>query len=109
MSNDFNGLIMFYINYRPEDGEDVKKRKELLWECNKEIFDKIQSETSYRIAVVPTTKESCRVEKMDFDKPYPRYLAKTHGDIGEEERRRKEKERLLLLEQEKKKTASEGK
>ena len=54
--------------------------KEFCTKCNKELFDEIKESTQYRIAIVPTTKEACRIEKIDFDKPFPRFPPRNNID-----------------------------
>lgn len=76
------GIIFIYINYQLENGQDGVQVSQMFKEINKNLFDGIK-EMDYNIVVVPCTKEACRVEKVDFDKPFPRYTAKTHYDLIE--------------------------
>jgi hypothetical protein len=55
-------------------------------------MEKINKESNYQIMIVPTTKEACRVEKIDFDKPFPRYIPKTHFDLFELDKKKAERE-----------------
>lgn len=97
------GIIVFYVNFHPELNQDVGQTIDLMLKVNKELIEKVKEECDYQIMIVPTTKEACRVEKLDFDKPYPRFLPRTHADLAEYERRRaeretaKEKERQRLV------------
>lgn len=76
-----DGIVTFYINVHPESGADIEKTLELFRIHNKDMMDDINTKSGYRVMVVPTVKEGCRVEKIDFDKPFPRYLPKTHIDM----------------------------
>lgn len=74
------GIITFYINFHPELEQDVQQTIDMFRLCNKELFDEIKESTQYRIAIVPTTKEACRIEKIDFDKPFPRFSPRNNMD-----------------------------
>ncbi len=96
------GIICFYINFHPEYQQDVQATIDIVLKANQQLFEKIHKDSDYEVMVVPTTKEACRVEKIDFDKPFPRYMSRTHLDLVDfdkkkaerEETRRKDKERL---------------
>lgn len=91
------GIIVFYINFHPDNGQDAQSSVDVMMRCNKEVIDKINSDGEYRVMVVPTTKEACRVEKIDFDMAFPRYTSKTHFDIHEDEQRKRDRERYRQL------------
>jgi hypothetical protein len=91
-----NGIIVFYMNFHPEHNQDPLQAIDLLRKVNQELFDKINKDGHYNVAIVPCTKEACRVEKIDFDKPFPRYASKTHVDLNEDEKRKLERERIRL-------------
>lgn len=74
------GIITFYLNFHSELEQDVKQTIDMFKLCNKELFDEIKESTQYRIAIVPTTKEACRIEKIDFDKPFPRFPPRNNID-----------------------------
>lgn len=104
------GIITFYINIHPEQGQELQQTVEIFKQCNKELFEKI-NDSDYIIAVVPTTKEACRVEKIDFDKPFPRSIPRHHVEIESLEKRKvernlerqlefKEREKKLLKDEE---------
>lgn len=76
------GIITFYINFHPENGQDVNETIDLIKTANKEVLDLITKDTGYRIVFIPTTKEACRIEKIDFDLPFPRFSPKSHYDLG---------------------------
>jgi len=83
------GILNFYINYRPETGEDFKKLQELFLEANKAVFEELQVKCDYRVVITPVTNESCRMEKLDMNKPYPR--SNINIDLSELQRRKAEK------------------
>lgn len=83
-----SGIINYYL-YIPEGTPDGSTIIDLFYKVNQSVFDKIIKESGYVIMVVPTTvKEACRVEKIDYEKPFPRYASKTHIDFAEEDRRK---------------------
>lgn len=85
------GILTFFINFHPELEQDVCQTIATFRQLNKDLFEEIHSNTDYRVAVVPTTKEACRIEKIDFDKPFPRTVPRNHDDIEAMERRREER------------------
>jgi hypothetical protein len=87
------GIVTFYINVNPDEGLDVTQTIELFRAANKELIEATK-DSDYQIAIVPTTKEACRVEKVDFDKPFPRALSLNQREIESIEKRTKEKERV---------------
>lgn len=84
------GILTFYLNF-PDFKQDIPTVIEIFRQCNKELFAEIESEIGYKICVVPASQESCRIEKIDFDKPYPRFVSKMHIDLAELERRREQR------------------
>lgn len=102
------GILTFYINFHPDLGQDVSQTIEIFRQINKSLFDEINSESEYRVAIVPTTKEACRIEKIDFDKPFPRSVPKNHTEIELAEKRREEraKERELAFKERERKLFS---
>jgi hypothetical protein len=60
------GIITFYINYHPEENQNPKDLVELFKEINKDLLENINKEQKYGIAIIPTTKESCRIDKINF-------------------------------------------
>lgn len=88
-----NGIINFYINTHPELSQDPQQMIDLFRANNKEIIDKLSNEAGYIAMIIPITNESCRVEKIDFNKPYPVYVPRTHHNLAKAEQREIEKER----------------
>lgn len=81
------GLIVFYMNFWPDLNQDPQQAVDLMRRINQDVIEAIMKETDYRVMVVPCTKESCRVEKVDFDQPFPRYSQKTHVELDNRRRR----------------------
>lgn len=85
MSEKSIGVIIFYLNYNPDiEGLSFKDQVEIFKELNSDFIKQLEVECNYRVAIVPTTKESCRVEKMDFDCPFPRFVP-NNVDVRENE------------------------
>lgn len=73
----FSGFITLFINFQPEVKLDVQETIELIKEINAESLELINKDGSYTILIVPTTKEGSRIQKVDFDAPFPRFMPKT--------------------------------
>jgi hypothetical protein len=84
------GIITFYINFHPDLGQDVEKTIEIFKQMNKDLIDHINKDSGYLVAIVPTTKESCRIEKVDFDKPFPRFVP-NYTNITDAEKRKEDR------------------
>jgi hypothetical protein len=80
------GVLMFYINFVPDSGVTVEATIDLFRNQNKELLDKFKNEGNYEICFVPTVKEATRVEKIDFDMPFPRFLANASRVETDEDR-----------------------
>lgn len=74
----FSGFITFFINFQPEVKLDVQETISFIKEMNAESLDLIAKDGSFTILIVPTTKEGSRVQKVDFNAPFPRFIAKTN-------------------------------
>jgi hypothetical protein len=68
------GFITFFINFVPGVEQDVKQTLDLAANYNKDVIEKLRA-ADYEVMFVATTKEACRVEKIDLDKPHPRFVA----------------------------------
>jgi hypothetical protein len=68
------GFIVFYINYFPEQGQNVDDTINLIRNQNKALLDKLKEDGEYDVMFVPTVKEASRVEKVDFGMPFPRFV-----------------------------------
>lgn len=74
----FSGFITLFINFHPEVKLDVQETINLIKEINSESLDLVNKDGSYSILIVPTTKEGSRVQKVDFDAPFPRFVPKSN-------------------------------
>jgi predicted transcriptional regulator len=66
------GFVTFYINYFPDLEQNSEQLLVLMKSQNKELIERLR-EADYEVAFIITTKESTRVEKIDLDKPFPRF------------------------------------
>jgi CO dehydrogenase/acetyl-CoA synthase gamma subunit (corrinoid Fe-S protein) len=82
-----NGIIVFYINFHHDLNLDIQSTIDFVYRINQANIERIHKDSGYQVMIVPTQKEACRVEKIDFDKPFPRYAKKSHIDFAEEDRR----------------------
>lgn len=79
------GIIAIYINF-PEAvlaEQNVQATIDLLIASNRTVIDRIKKENDYEIMVVPTREEACRIEKIDFSLPFPRFSPKSHNYLGD--------------------------
>jgi hypothetical protein len=67
------GLILIYVNFHPDLQQTPEGMLDLVRKTNSDLIRKLQDDAHYGCVLIPTTKESCRVEKIDFDKPFPYY------------------------------------
>lgn len=67
------GFIVFFINYFPDLGQDIEQSIQIMRVINTEVIKKF-NEYGYEVMFIGTTKEGTRVEKVDFDLPFPRYV-----------------------------------
>ena len=68
------GIMVFYLNMYPDLGQDLTTWLMMFKDMNKPLMDKLAEDGSYACLMVPTTKEATRVEKIDYDAPFPRYM-----------------------------------
>jgi hypothetical protein len=73
----FAGFITLFINFHPEVKLNVQETIDLIKEINAESLSLINKDGRYTILIVPTTKEGSRVQKVDFDSPFPRFVPKS--------------------------------
>jgi hypothetical protein len=78
------GIIVFYINFFPEYKQSVDDTLTLVKNHNRDLIEKVKN-SDYDVMFVPTTKEASRVEKIDFDKPFPRFVVPVPNTIKIEE------------------------
>jgi hypothetical protein len=83
------GIITFYIDIHPELNQDAEQIIATFVKINQSMIDKINAAGEYIIMYVPTTKEACRVDKIDFEKPFPRFPV-SHVDSRTKEDKHKE-------------------
>lgn len=60
------GILVFYINYHPDEGETASDCINFVHNQNLELIEALAVEADYRVMFVPTTHEACRVVKVDF-------------------------------------------
>lgn len=71
------GMFIFYVNVTDEQ-KSMSEIVDYIKQTNKQVFEKINKELDYEIAFFPTFKEACRVEKIDIEKPFPRFPSNVH-------------------------------
>lgn len=67
------GLLCFYVNFYPDLGQNDRDTLAFIREFNSELIEKVHGEGEYQVMFIPVTKEGTRLEKVDFDKPFPRF------------------------------------
>lgn len=85
-----NGFVTFYVNASliqpdsPFHGQDMLQLLASIRDHNRELITSLKA-SGYECMFIPTWNESCHIEKVDLDKPYPRY-AMPHVDLAENDR-----------------------
>lgn len=79
------GMFVFYVNYHPEIGQKPEDLIDVMRAQNKALFEYLDQQLGYGTMFIPVTKESCRVDKIDFEKPWPRYVA-PHIDVDQNDK-----------------------
>lgn len=73
------GFLTFYINFHPDVAIGIDEMINLIKKINAETLDKIKNDGRYQVMLLPTTKEACRIEKIDYEAPFPRWIAISAG------------------------------
>lgn len=85
------GIIFCYLNFHPQHNQTGDDLINLVKNQNKDLIAELEK-TDYRMAFVATCEEACRVEKVDFDQPFPRFKP-NFVDMAKEEEKEKEREK----------------
>jgi len=72
-----HGVVVLYVNMYPDLGQDIEVTMKMVKEMNKPLVDRLDEDGRYVVLFIPTTKEATRIEKVDYNAPYPRYMAKS--------------------------------
>lgn len=72
------GVIVWFINMYPDLGQSVDHTLHMIKEMNKPLMERLAADGRYVCLMIPTTKEATRIEKVDYDAPFPRYKAKSY-------------------------------
>jgi hypothetical protein len=79
----FKGLVVFYINIYPDLGQQMEPTVQMLKEMNKPLIERLAEDGRYLCLFIPTVKEATRIEKIDYDYPFPRCVAQS-ADVERE-------------------------
>lgn len=71
------GFISLFVNFHPEVKLDVQEILNLIKSINAESLSKVADDGKYQFLIVPTTKEASRVEKVDLESPFPRFVPRS--------------------------------
>lgn len=74
-SGNITGIISLFVNFHPDIVSEIPETLKLIKEINKEVLELIDKDGVFKLLIVPTTKEGSRVEKVDWDYPFPRLVA----------------------------------
>lgn len=74
------GIVVLYVNLYPDLGQEIEPTLLAVREMNAPLLTSLMEDGSYTPIIVPTFKEATRLEKIDYDEPFPRYKPKC-GDI----------------------------
>lgn len=73
MDSKLKGFITFFVNYHTDMAQSAEEIVVLHKNLNKDVVEALQK-SGYEVMFVACTKEACRVEKVDFDQPFPRFV-----------------------------------
>jgi hypothetical protein len=74
--SEFKGFMSLFVNFHPEVRLDVQETINLIKTLNAESISKIVEDGQYQLIFVPTTKEASRIEKVDLESPFPRFISR---------------------------------
>lgn len=60
------GIIVFYVNHKPETADTVQSTIESIQKQNKSLLEKLTTD-GYEIMYVPTVGEATRMERVLFE------------------------------------------
>lgn len=89
------GIVVFFVNMYPDLGQQIEPTLKMFKESAKSLIDRLQADGRYVIIFVPTTKEATRVEKVDYDAPFPRCVARSLDVLRDGVTLRKKKQNLF--------------
>ena len=72
-SKRLKGIVVFFVNLYPDLGQDVKMTMSTYKQMSKPLIDSMTSDGRYVPIFAPVHKEATRIEKVDFDAPFPRF------------------------------------
>ena len=75
------GIIVFYINFSKDDSRNQEQFMSFIRDTNKLWIERTEKE-GYGTMFVPTVGEASRIEKIDFDFPFPRFLPATRRNVN---------------------------
>jgi len=73
-AGNITGIISLMVNFHPDTVNEIPETLRLIREINKEALELIDKDGVFKLLIVPTTKEGSRVEKVDWDYPFPRLI-----------------------------------
>lgn len=97
-----HGIVMLYVNMYPDLGQDIESTMKMVKEMNKPLIERLAEDGRYVVLFIPTTKEATRIEKIDYDAPYPRYMPKSIdiSKVGLSEPKKSKKHNIFKEEEE---------
>jgi hypothetical protein len=96
------GVIVWFVNMYPDLGQSVSQTMHMIKDMNKPLLEKLAADGRYVCLMIPTTKEATRIEKVDYDSPFPRYMTKSHDiqKVGLSENEKKKPKQVFVAEEE---------
>lgn len=77
MKNRLQGVVFFFINVLPDLDQDIEETVNMIKTFNGPLVQKIHADGRYVCMFVPTTKEATRIQKVDFNAPFPRLVGRS--------------------------------
>lgn len=91
------GIIIIYINTHPDMPVGMDEAVKTMREVNSQALERLEDQGEYGIMLIPTTKEACRIEKLELAEPFPRFLPAVKSRTDQLRRRDKRQSETPLV------------
>ena len=75
------GFVNFFVNFEEYDPDKIDAIMQIIKRENQEIWQ-LALKSDYPFMIQPTQNEASRIEKVDFDSPFPRFVSRNAIDIN---------------------------
>lgn len=75
------GFINLFVNFPDFDPDRIDAIVQIIKRDNQEVFA-LAAKTDYPIMLIPCQDEASRIEKVDFNAPFPRFISRNAIDVS---------------------------